>query len=159
MTQQELYKGFGEEHTAGTWARLLNVPRNTLWLNLKTGVTIEEFCSKKGLEYDRTKPKQVRKRMVRTECLVRRLLEASGYDTRPLEVKAIRNKAKHQIIWGGRVLGLYEYNSDTLHLSGGEGIKLASPDWVGASIIYDGLLWKLSANTKRKIMQEVGTCK
>jgi len=90
-----------------------------------------------------------------TETLLGFLLEASGYDTRYLEIKAVKNKAKHQIIWGGRVLGLYDYSEDVLHLSGGESIKLVDSDIINPTIIYDGLLWKLSPHTKRKMLEEV----
>lgn len=45
------YKGFGEEHTNAQWARLLRLPRNTLWRYLTTGLTIEEIVIMRGIKY------------------------------------------------------------------------------------------------------------
>ena len=43
--------GFGEEHTAAEWARLLHLPRNTLWRYLKNGLTIEDAARIRGIKY------------------------------------------------------------------------------------------------------------
>lgn len=45
------YPGFGEEHTGAEWARLLNLPRNSLWRYLKKGLTIEEVAEIRGITY------------------------------------------------------------------------------------------------------------
>lgn len=38
------YEGFGEKHTAAQWAKLLGLPRTSLWRYLNKGLTIEEVA-------------------------------------------------------------------------------------------------------------------
>ena len=45
------YLGFGEEHTNAEWAKLLGLPRNTLWRYLKDGLTIEKIVEMRGIKY------------------------------------------------------------------------------------------------------------
>lgn len=45
------YPGFGEEHTNAEWAKLLELPRNTLWRYLQNGLTIEEIAELRGIKY------------------------------------------------------------------------------------------------------------
>lgn len=45
------YEGFGEEHTAAQWAKLLSLPRNSLWRYLKKGLTIEEVARIRRINY------------------------------------------------------------------------------------------------------------
>lgn len=45
------YPGFGEEHTNAEWAKLLGLPRNTLWRYLKDGLTIEKIVEMRGIKY------------------------------------------------------------------------------------------------------------
>ena len=42
--RHRLYEGFGEKHTNAQWAKLLGLPRNTLWRYLQRGITIEEVA-------------------------------------------------------------------------------------------------------------------
>ena len=42
--RHRLYDGFGEKHTNAQWAKLLGLPRNTLWKYLQKGLTIEEVA-------------------------------------------------------------------------------------------------------------------
>lgn len=46
------FPGFGEEHTNAEWARLLELPRNTLWRYLQRGLTIEEVAELRGIKYE-----------------------------------------------------------------------------------------------------------
>ena len=43
------YKGFGEEHTNAQWAKLLRLPRNTVWRYLTAGLTVEEIVKIRGI--------------------------------------------------------------------------------------------------------------
>ena len=45
------YPGFGEEHTNAEWAKILDLPRNTLWRYLKDGLTIEKIVEMRGIKY------------------------------------------------------------------------------------------------------------
>lgn len=38
------YDGFGEKHTAAQWAKLLGLPRTSLWRYLKNGLSIEDVA-------------------------------------------------------------------------------------------------------------------
>ena len=49
LSAYKTYEGFGRQHTAGQWAEILNLPRNTLWRYLKKGMSIEEVCQKRGI--------------------------------------------------------------------------------------------------------------
>ena len=49
--RSKTYPGFGEKHTNAEWAKLLGLPRNTLWRYLQRGLTIEEIAQKRGLKY------------------------------------------------------------------------------------------------------------
>lgn len=46
---RQTYEGFGKRLTAAAWARVLQVPRNTLGRHLKRGETIEEFAASRGI--------------------------------------------------------------------------------------------------------------
>ena len=46
------YEGFGKRLTCAEWARVLGVPRNTLWRHLTKGQTVEDFAKEKGLSDD-----------------------------------------------------------------------------------------------------------
>lgn len=43
------YEGFGLSLSGPAWSRLSGIPRNTLWKNLRKGLTIEEIYAKRGL--------------------------------------------------------------------------------------------------------------
>ena len=45
------YDGFGESHTGAQWAKLLGLPRNSLWRYLKKGLTIEEVARIRRVNY------------------------------------------------------------------------------------------------------------
>lgn len=45
------YPGFGEEHTGAEWAKLLELPRNSLWRYLQRGLTIEQIAELRGIKY------------------------------------------------------------------------------------------------------------
>lgn len=47
------YAGFGEEHTAAQWAKLLGLPRTTLWRYLHACLTIEEVARIRHINYPR----------------------------------------------------------------------------------------------------------
>ena len=50
--RHQKFEGFGEEHTGAEWAKLLGIPRNTLWRYLfRRGLTIEEVAELRGIEY------------------------------------------------------------------------------------------------------------
>lgn len=42
--RHRVYEGFGEKHTNAQWAKMLGLPRNTLWKYLQRGLTIEEVA-------------------------------------------------------------------------------------------------------------------
>ena len=50
-TRNRKYDGFGEQHSGAKWARLLNLPRNSLWRYLKKGLTIEEIAQVRNIKY------------------------------------------------------------------------------------------------------------
>lgn len=45
------YPGFSEEHTNAEWAKLLEIPRNTLWRYLQNGLTVEQIAKLRGIKY------------------------------------------------------------------------------------------------------------
>ena len=45
------HQGFGEEHTGAEWAKLLGLPRNTLWRYLQRGLTVEQTARLRGVKY------------------------------------------------------------------------------------------------------------
>ena len=47
------YEGFGESHTAAQWAKLLGLPRTTLWRYLHACLTIEEVARIRRIDYPR----------------------------------------------------------------------------------------------------------
>lgn len=49
--RHQLFEGFGEKHTRADWARLLGLPRNTLWRYLDRGLTVEEIAELRSIEY------------------------------------------------------------------------------------------------------------
>lgn len=49
--RHRLYDGFGEKHTNAQWAKLLDLPRNTLWRYLQRGITIEEVARIRSVTY------------------------------------------------------------------------------------------------------------
>jgi len=149
------YQGFGEKHTAGTWARLLSVPRNTLWRNLKAGMTVEEFAKKKGIEYEGKALRYKHKRMMQTELLARELLKASGYDTRGLRLLATKNLTQHDIFWGNWHIGVYDYKEDVLYLTSGQRLKLLSPIVKNPRIVCNGEHWTLHEETQAAMCEAI----
>ena len=52
IRRHQKFEGFGEKHTGAKWAKLLGIPRNTLWRYLfQRGLTIEEVAELRGIEY------------------------------------------------------------------------------------------------------------
>lgn len=151
MRVKKLYSGFGETHSAGTWAKLLNVPRNTLWRILNNGGSVEEFARSRGIEY---KPgnhcKRWGKRMAVTEFLVRDLLTGSGYDPDRVTVRNI-NGARHLVMYAGQILGVYSYQDDRLGLSGGESLKLVEPVVNGQKVQQVNGAWEIHPTTRAKL--------
>lgn len=49
--RHRIYPGFGEEHIAAQWAKLLELPRNTVWRYLQKGLTVEEISRIRGIKY------------------------------------------------------------------------------------------------------------
>lgn len=45
------YDGFGETHSLNKWVELLGVPKTSLWRYLQKGLTIEEVCELRGIDY------------------------------------------------------------------------------------------------------------
>lgn len=45
------HEGFGEQHSGAEWAKLLNLPRNSLWRYLKKGLTVEEIARIRNIAY------------------------------------------------------------------------------------------------------------
>lgn len=43
------YTGFGRSASAAEWARLLDLPRNTVWKYLQKGLTPEEIATARGV--------------------------------------------------------------------------------------------------------------
>ena len=51
--RHRLYEGFGEKHTAAQWAKLLGLPRTTLWRYLHACMGIEEVARLRHIDYPR----------------------------------------------------------------------------------------------------------
>ena len=45
-----MYQGFGRKATAAEWARMLGLPRNTVWRYLQKGFTPEEIAAYRHIE-------------------------------------------------------------------------------------------------------------
>ena len=45
------YEAFGEVHSLNQWAKLLGVSKTSLWRYIQKGLTIEEVCELRGVEY------------------------------------------------------------------------------------------------------------
>lgn len=50
--QKEAVEGFGEKHSITQWSKRLGVPKTSLWKYLRKGLTIEEVCELRGIEYN-----------------------------------------------------------------------------------------------------------
>lgn len=158
---KKVYKGFGEAYSAGTWARLLNVPRNTLWRILKNGGSVEEFAKSRGIEYRPVNHcKRQGKRMAVTEFLMQDLLAGSGYDPDKMAVQNIGG-ARHLIMYDGKALGVYNYEDDRLQLGDGESLKLVEPIIMGQRIRLNDGWWEIHPVTRAKMwrafQEEFGT--
>lgn len=46
----KMYQGFGRKATAAEWARMLGLPRNTVWRYLQKGFTPEEIAAYRHIE-------------------------------------------------------------------------------------------------------------
>lgn len=118
MTQQKLYKGFGEDHTLAEWARLLGIRLGVLTYCVeKEKKTIDEVAGFLGIVYPRPKKRKPREgaHMAEGRKLVEELLKRSGYEVEPGSVvlRLIRNTS-HKVTFNGKHLAKYDYKTGYL---------------------------------------------
>lgn len=158
--QSQLYEGFGELHSASMWAQLLLVARNTLWRSLKRGVSIEEFARERGLEYPNPRaavlppPKEKHERAVTTALLIRELLSKSGYPVKNLKVIPLYSPY-HKITYDDTTIGVYNYATDPLALSGGDDTYLKEPVAENLRIVRQGDQWQLHPDVKIQLVDRL----
>ena len=49
--QRDAIEAFGETHSLSQWAKLLGLPKTSLWRYLQRGLTIEEACVLRDIRY------------------------------------------------------------------------------------------------------------
>lgn len=129
--KEKKYLGFGVEKSVSGWARFLKLPYATVWRQLEKGLTPEEIAIERELTLDMGElhelPKRVRDRIEEVEELMADLLDRSNYDPDGLVVTMNQESGLLSIVWNYLAIGLYDYQKDVLHLTGGDGLRVRRP--------------------------------
>ena len=118
MTERELYEGFGEEHSAKEWAKLLDIRFGVLSYCLeKEKKTVEEMANFFGVVYPQPKKRKPREgaHMVEGRKLIEELFRRSGQEVKEGSVvlSLIRNTT-HKVTFNGQHVGKYDYKTGCL---------------------------------------------
>lgn len=157
-----LIKGYGTELPSSEWAEMLKMPAHeVMWYVEQKGLTIEDLFKLRGI-----KPKEPKKRkpresaqMVVTKERFGLLLEVSGYigenETEGILVQRVGTNTSHLVSYQGSIIGVYNYKTGGLRLSGGESFPLRKLDWEEAKIVQGANgQWHLHPDTKALIIKE-----
>lgn len=161
------YKGFGHEHTVAQWAHMANMRAGELryWVETK-GLTVEDILQLKKLSYkspyekaDSERKQRTGPRLAATINLVHDVLLASGYMTNAtvddITVKPIDTNGNHAVQFQGQPLGVYNYRTGALKLTGGGGINLKEFDPLTVLIEKNSLgTWSLQRETQELMLQK-----
>lgn len=137
----EVLPGYGAQHTAAEWAKLLDMKTSLfLYLTKTEGMTVEQVYEFRRMKYQPPKQRKPRisEAMQRTKERMKILLDVSDYgdehtwDT--IEVKRVGNNGHHAVIYNGDLLGVYAYRTGGLKLSGGQGIPLWDMEYEDAKV-------------------------
>lgn len=151
-------KAFGAELSLCEWAEQIQMTAVDVayYLEVK-GLTIEDLFRIKGrkpkIKGAERKPR-VSAEMVRTRERIGVLLENSGYigpnELESIEVRRSGTHTHHAITFRGKPLGIYNYKTGGLVLSGGEGFPLWALEWEEAKIqIEQDGRWCIHPDTKK----------
>ena len=157
------YEGFGEKHTAAQWAKLLGLPRNSVWRYLTNGLTIEEVCRVRGISLDgeevEAEPLKRKARqghqMGETTQIMTRVLTQSGFDTKTLEVRPVGSQPKHRIVLDGGPVGDYNYKTGFFVLNNKEGLPILRIGVENVRIKRHGVRWSWCPETKAQLMDRL----
>lgn len=160
-TAEEILTGYGAQHTAAEWAKLLDMKTGLfLYLTHTEGMTVEQVYEFRKMKYQPPKKRKPRisEAMERTKERMKILLDVSDYgdeDTwETIEVKRVGYNGIHAVSYLGKPLGTYKYRTGQLRLSGGQGIPLWDMEWEDAKICQnDAGLWEPHPDT-HAIMQK-----
>ena len=158
--RHKTYEGFGDKRSASHWARIAGLPRTTFWRYLQEGLTVEEIFKLRGCSYTsenpEARPRKDRQgaRMEETRLAAEQLINASGYRVeRGSVLVEILGGTRHRVTYNGQPFGTYNYKTDSLQLSGGEGLRLKDPLVEGQQVlrVANGT-WELHPRTRIKIL-------
>lgn len=158
--KEKKYPGFGVEKSVTGWSTFLGLSYSTVWRYLNEGMTPEEIASMKELTVDMGKlhemPKRTRERIEEVKEIMEELLDRSNYDPDGLEIFTNENKngGNLSIVWNEISIGLYSYQGDALHLTGGDSLRLRYPTIEGQMISRNEAgRWNIHPETKRAIFE------
>ena len=148
------YEGFGMSWTAAQWARILELPANTVWRRLRAGETPEEIATRRSGPGRKPAPLQrYGKRKAATYDIMVELLDRSGYDPEDLTVETARGGYKYKITRLGEIIGAYDYQTDRIWLRSGDRLALREPIIPDATIerLANGV-WAPTLATKKALL-------
>ena len=157
--KEKKYPGFGVEKSVTGWVNFLGLPYATVWRHLNEGMTPEEIATIKGLTIDMSRlrePSQRDKdRMEEIERKIYDILDRSDYDPDGIVIGLSEEGRVLTIVWNDVPIGVYNYQKDVLHLTGGDSLHLRYPT-VADLMIYKNDIgkWEIHPNTKIEIYEK-----
>lgn len=159
MTEKK-YTGFGHEHTAKEWARMLGIKRADTFLYCieRLGLTVEELFHKSGLSYPGPKKRKQREggKMKDTQSIMYQILVQSGYlrhgGIEYVTVKPLDKNGNHLVYFQKSFIGIYNYRAGTLRFQDGSGIPITKLVDTGVQVklqISDQGFWEVTPETRR----------
>lgn len=148
---------YGEELTVTAWAERLGVDAELIYLCLRDGKNIADIHALLGQPYNPPKTRKSREgaRMAATRERMAILLEMSEIAereeaARDLAISRVGNNGHHRVAYKCSLLGVYNYKTGGLQLSGGSGIPLFDLEWEDVKVIQDARgLWHPHPDTQR----------
>ena len=151
------YDGFGERHTAGMWARLLGVPRNTLWRCLMNGASVEEFANSRGIKFSSEiyVPKRGGSKLELSQYHLSELLKRSGYDPEYLKLSYVQGRQTHFVQYMDTDVGWFDYADGRLRLMNGEPLQILDPVVENPRILFIKEQWEIHPETKTRLFEKL----
>ena len=92
--------------------------------------------------------------LLTTALLIRELLSKSGYPVKNLKVIPLYSPY-HKITYDDTTIGVYNYATDSLALSGGDGTYLKEPVAENLRIVRQGDQWQLHPDVKIQLVDRL----
>lgn len=160
LNRYDTLEGFGAAHTAAQWAELLDIPFRILQYYVKSErLSVEQIYARYGYRYQAPKPKTRKPRMgrhmIQTQERMYWLLLLSGYigpddDRECVSVESVGTNRNHRVLFKGNLVGVYNYETCSLRLNGGDILPLWKLELEDARIRQGPTgLWVTHPETRR----------